>query len=177
MRPERIVSNVDEDAITAPTVAELVQKLAELKAHDVADRLVGEALVLGCDSLLEFDGEPLGKPRTIADARARWRRMRGRSGVLHTGHCLIDRGRSESHETMSTTVCFGDVSDDEIELYLSTGEPTNVAGAFTIDGFGGWFVDKVDGDPHTVVGLALPLLRRLLAKHGYSLRDIGYPSA
>jgi len=177
VRPERIVSNVDEDAISAPTVAELVQKLAELKAHDVADRLVGEAIVLGCDSLLEFDGEPLGKPSTIEDARSRWRRMRGRSGVLHSGHCLVDRGRGESGETTSTTVHFGEVSDEEIELYLTTGEPSNVAGAFTIDGFGGWFIDGVEGDPHTVVGLSLPLLRRLLATHGYSLRDLGYPSA
>ena len=177
VRPERIVSSVDEDGISAPTVVELVQLLADLKARDVADRLDGAVLVLGCDSMLEFDGEALGKPRSIDDARTRWRRMRGRSGVLHTGHCLVDRGRGESHQTTSTTVRFADVSDDDIELYLATGEPTSVAGAFTIDGLGGWFIDKVDGDPHTVVGLSLPLLRGLLHKHGYTLGDLGYPSA
>jgi MAF protein len=176
VQPERLVSGVDEDAVTAPTVRDLVQELADLKAAAVASQLVGQALVLGCDSLLELDGEPLGKPVKIDVARDRWRRMRGRSGVLHTGHCLMQVRGAAAHATLSTTVHFADVSDDEIELYLSTGEPSNVAGGFTIDGFGGWFVEYIYGDPHNVVGLSLPTLRAMLRELGHDLRDIGYPS-
>ena len=174
--PEVLVSGIDEDRITATSAAELTQSLAAEKAAAVADRLSGPALVLGCDSLLEFDGQALGKPGTRAAAVARWQELRGRSGVLHTGHCLIDvvSGRTAA-AVASTTVHFADVTDEEIELYCATDEPAGVAGAFTIDGLGGWFVTGVEGDPHTVVGLSLPLLRRLLGELGHSLRDIGYP--
>lgn len=130
-----------------------------------ADRVDQRAgtLVLGCDSVLAFDGEILGKPTDAADATKRWERMRGRSGVLHTGHCLIDvtTGRRVA-EVAATTVHFADLSDDEIVSYVATGEPLHVAGAFTIDGLGGPFVERVEGDPGTVVGLSLPLLRRML---------------
>jgi septum formation protein len=179
VEPERIVSDVDEDDMTAASVAELAQTLAELKARDVGARFTDadEVLVLGCDSLLEFDGVPLGKPRTTEDARERWRVMRGRSGVLHTGHCLWNSDGRVSRSPVATTVHFADIGDDEIELYLSTGEPSRVAGAFTIDGYGGWFVAGVEGDPHNVVGLSLPALRAMLRDQGYRLRDLGYPSA
>ena len=177
VRPEVIVSDVDEDAVTADSASDLTTKLAALKAFDVGERLVGDALVLGCDSLLELDGEGLGKPGTIDAARERWQRMRGRAGRLLTGHCLYDVGAKRVEAmTIATPVVFADVTDAEIELYVSTGEPSNVAGAFTIDGFGGWFVDSVEGDPHNVVGVSLPALRTLLHNAGYTIADIGYPS-
>jgi septum formation protein len=130
-------------------------------------------LVLGCDSVLWFDNQILGKPADRDDAVARWQRMRGRSGILYTGHCLIQvaTGTQPSRHTegvASATVRFADVTDDEIEAYVRTGEPMHVAGAFTIDGLGGPFVESVEGDPGTVIGVSLPLLRRLLA-------DLGIP--
>jgi septum formation protein len=175
--PEVVVSGVDEDAVTAPTTAELVVLLAELKARTVADQLAGdEALVLGCDSMLELDGRALGKPGTVEAAAQRWREMRGRVGVLHTGHCLVDTssGRRASRG-VDTAVRFADVTDAEIDTYCATGEPTEVAGAFTVDGLGGWFIDGVDGDHHNVVGVSLPALRGLLRELGHGLADIGYP--
>jgi len=176
--PEVIVSGVDEDAVTAPSTAELVVRLAELKAQAVADRLAGEAaLVLGCDSMLELDGRPLGKPGTAEAAAQRWRTMRGRVGVLHTGHCLVDTasGRRTSRG-VDTAVRFAAVTDAEIDAYCATTEPIDVAGAFTIDGLGGWFIDGVDGDHHNVVGVSLPALRTLLRELGHGLGDIGYPA-
>jgi septum formation protein len=176
VEPEVVVSGVDEDRVTAPTTAELVTRLAELKARAVAPQVAGAALVLGCDSLLEFDGQALGKPGSSDAARERWRQLRGHAGVLHTGHCLVDTstGRTVT-EGAATGVRFADVTDAEIDLYCSTGEPTAVAGAFTIDGLGGWFIDGVDGDPHTVVGVSLPTLRRMLRDLGYGLDALGYP--
>ena len=175
--PEVIVSGVDESTITADTPAALVQELANAKALVVSKRLRGEALVLGCDSILEFDGEALGKPVTTGAAIACWQRMRGRKGILHTGHCLIDCAAERvAMGAVSTIVHFSDVTDEEIEVYCSSGEPSNVAGAFTIDGFGGWFVDMIEGDHHTVVGLSLPLLRRLLRELNFGLPDLGYPT-
>ncbi|MGC4804440.1 Maf family protein [Micromonospora sp. DT233] len=130
-------------------------------------------LVLGCDSVLAFDGEILGKPADAADAVRRWQRMRGRSGVLHTGHCLIDLGRQTRAEAVASTVVrFADISDDEILAYVETGEPLAVAGAFTIDGLGGAFLDGIEGDPGTVVGLSLPLLRSLLGKLDVRIIDL-----
>ncbi|HEV7203965.1 MAG TPA: Maf family protein [Jatrophihabitans sp.] len=175
--PEVIVSGVDEDGVTAPTTGELVGRLADLKAQAVATTIAGAALVLGCDSLLELDGEPVGKPGTAQAAVERWRRLRGRSGVLHTGHRLIDTGAGTSTgHTAATVVHFADASDAEIERYCASGEPESVAGAFTIDGLGGWFIDRVDGDPHTVVGVSLPALRRMLHELGHQLVDLGYPA-
>ncbi|MET8249939.1 nucleoside triphosphate pyrophosphatase [Micromonospora sp. NPDC005197] len=130
-------------------------------------------LIIGCDSVLAFDGEILGKPADPADATARWLRMRGRSGVLHSGHCLIDGFSGRRAEAVaSTTVHFADISDDEIAAYVATGEPLAVAGAFTIDGLGGPFVERIEGDPGTVVGLSMPLLRRLLAELGLQITDL-----
>jgi septum formation protein len=173
--PEVMVSDIDEAAVSAASVSDLVATLATVKARVVASRLDGDALILGCDSLLEFDGEGLGKPTDAEEAMRRWRRMRGKSGVLHTGHCLIRRGVFENVRTVSTVVHFASVSEDEISLYASTDEPTAVAGAFTLDGLGGWFVRGVEGDPHNVVGLSLPTLRNMLRERNIALSDLGYP--
>jgi septum formation protein len=177
-----VVSGVDEDAVTGPP-GELALVLAEHKAHAVAERLAlegpegpeGPTLVLGCDSVLEIDGVAFGKPATEADAVARWQEMRGTSGILHTGHCLvlIDTGAHTSLSRLaSATVHFGLPSDDEIAAYVATGEPLRVAGGFTLDRLGGWFVDSIEGDPGTVLGLSLPLLRDLLAELGVAVPSL-----
>ncbi|WP_419997401.1 Maf family protein [Streptomyces boninensis] len=162
--PHVIVSGVDEDALSAPTPGDLARILAEAKASVVARKGSAEgALVIGCDSVLELDGEALGKPADAAEATARWKAMRGREGVLQTGHCVIDTvsGRDTS-ATASTTVRFGEPTDDEIAAYVATGEPLHVAGAFTLDGRAAPFIDGIDGDHGNVIGLSLPMLRRLL---------------
>lgn len=190
------VSGVDEDAVLAAARSrterlgpdDAVLLLAQAKAEDVARRL-GDAgsddgsdaaaaagtLVVGCDSMLEIDGEVVGKPASPDVARERWRAMRGGKGVLHSGHWLVDLRSEDEGGTgatigaaSSTTVWFGRLDDDEIDAYVATGEPLEVAGAFTIDGLGGPYVDRVEGDHHGVVGISLPLLRALL-------RDIGVP--
>jgi septum formation protein len=177
VEPEVVVSGIDEDGVMAPSTAELVVRLAELKARAVAALAGDAALVLGCDSMLDLEGDALGKPGSPDAARERWRQMRGRTGVLHTGHCLVDTATGRVVVTgAATSVQFADVTDAEIDLYCSTGEPTAVAGAFTIDGLGGWYIDGVAGDPHTVVGVSLPTLRRMLRELGYGLEDIGYPA-
>jgi septum formation protein len=171
IEPVVIVSGVDEDQLGDLPPAELALQLAELKCAAVAGRddLPPDALVLGCDSVLDLDGEALGKPVDAADAAARWRSMRGRSGVLHTGHALRDTGSGQvAAATASTTVHFAAVSDAEIAAYVATGEPLHVAGAFTVDGLGGAFVTGIEGDHHNVVGLSLPLVRELVAELGRS---------
>jgi septum formation protein len=179
LSPEVIVSGVDEDAITETKPALLVLRLAELKANTVAERLAGtQAVVLGCDSLLDLDGVALGKPGDVTSAAQRWRQMRGRTATLRTGHWLVDTGTGKRiGKSVGTEVRFADVSDEEIDAYCATGEPTEVAGAFTVDGLGGWFVDGVDGDHHNVVGVSLPTLRGLLGYLGYRLGDLGYPAS
>jgi len=178
--PEVVVSGVDEDKITAAGVPELVAALAEAKAGAVAGELAGaDVLVIGCDSMLELDGRALGKPHDPTEATARWRAMRGRDGVLHTGHHLVLRrgaGTERRTAVASTTVTFADIDDDEIAAYVATGEPLLVAGAFTIDGLGGAFVTGLSGDPHNVVGISLPLLRRMLADLGLRWTDLWSPS-
>ena len=186
--PLVVVSTVDEDAVLAAArerfgdlePADAVLVLAQAKAEDVARRLddvdvegwddPDDVVVLGCDSMLELDGEVLGKPADADDAVARWRAMRGRSGVLHTGHWLVDERdpadggtRATLGATASTVVHFADLSDDEVAAYVATREPLAVAGAFTLDGLGGPFVERIEGDHHNVVGVSLPLLRHLLA--------------
>jgi septum formation protein len=173
--PIVVVSGVDETGLTGLVPAELALRLAELKCAAVAERddVPGNALVLGCDSVLELDGEALGKPESPEEATRRWRAMRGRSGVLHSGHCLRDvaSGRVAA-ATGSTVVHFADVSDAEIDAYVATGEPLEVAGAFTIDGFGGAFVSRIEGDHHNVVGVSLPLLRELVLELGHGWPDL-----
>lgn len=182
------VSGVDEEAVLAAArerfgaldPADAVLLLAQAKVEDVSRHLPEELedaddlLLLGCDSMLELDGEIYGKPTDAADATTRWRSMRGRTGVLHTGHWLMDERDVPAMlgGTSSTTVTFANLSDAEIDAYVATGEPLAVAGAFTVDGLGGPFVEKIEGDHHGVVGLSLPLLRELLGEVGVSMHEL-----
>ena len=154
------------------TASELTGLLAKAKAMAVANDFVN-ALILGCDSALEFDGEILGKPLEHSVAIARWKKMRGQVGVLHSGHHLIDTssGRGQTLVT-ATKVHFANLSDSEIEKYVMTGEPLQVAGAFTIDGLGGAFVERIEGDYHTVVGLSLVALRQLVTELGHDYQAL-----
>lgn len=172
--PEVVVAGVDEAAVHEPDAIKLCLRLARLKAETVAGGLNSPAYVVGCDSVLELDGMAYGKPADAADAAARWRQMRGRTGVLHSGHCVVETGMAGAAPVRSvaavasTVVHFADLTDAEIDAYVATGEPLRVAGAFTIDGLGGPFVERIEGDPHAVVGISLPLLRHLMA-------DLGVP--
>ncbi len=175
VEPLVIVSGVDESQVADLVPAELALQLAELKCAAVAHGagIPDAALVLGCDSVLELDGQALGKPDDDQDAVRRWQAMRGRSGVLHTGHCLTDSLTGNvAAATASTTVLFADISDAEIAAYVATGEPLQVAGAFTVDGLGGAFVTAIEGDYHNVVGLSLPLLRDLMIELGHQWIDL-----
>ena len=179
--PEVVVSGVDEDALIAAFSTNgdaglpgLVTALAEAKADAVAARPdVAGALVVGCDSLLDVDGEVHGKPATVDEARARLTLLRGRSAVLRTGHCVVDTatGRRASAPA-ATEVRFGRFTDEEREAYLATGEPLLVAGSFTLDGRSAPFIEGVVGDHGNVIGLSLPLLRRLLGEVGVSVMDL-----
>ncbi len=172
--PEVIVSGVDEDALSAPTPGELALVLARAKASVVAERPeAAGAVVIGCDSVLELDGEALGKPADAEEATARCKAMRGRSGILRTGHSVIDTasGRTAS-ATASTVVRFGEPSDAEVAAYVASGEPLHVAGAFTLDGRSAPFVDSIEGDHGNVIGLSLPLLRRLLGELDISVTEL-----
>jgi septum formation protein len=169
LEPEVIVSGVDETVFSAGTPAELAGQLARAKAAAVASGL-DSGLVIGCDSLLDLDGRALGKPGTAAEAVQRWRDMSGRTGTLVTGHCVIDAGTGRQGAAVAaTTVRFGTPSEEEVAAYVATGEPLAVAGAFTLDGRGGWFVEGIDGDHGNVLGISLPLLRRLLSELGFSV--------
>jgi septum formation protein len=173
--PVVIVSGVDESQLDGLPPAELALQLAELKCAAVAarDDLPPEALVLGCDSVLELDGEALGKPADAEEATRRWQAMRGRSAVLQTGHCVRDRTTDRvAAATASTLVHFAEVTDEEIAAYVATGEPLHVAGAFTVDGLGGAFVRGIEGDHHNVVGVSLPLVRELVAELGHSWTEL-----
>jgi septum formation protein len=183
VNPEVIVSGVDEDAIEAEFVAsgrgskavggggtgELTGLLAAAKASAVALDL-SEGLVIGCDSMLDLDGVALGKPADAAEVIARWKAMRGQSGTLYTGHCVIDAATGKRAASVAaTTVRFGTPTDEEIAAYAATGEPLGMAGAFTIEGLGGWFVDSIDGDHNNVIGISIPLLRTLLLEFGITI--------
>lgn len=174
LAPHVIVSGFDEDTLNHDEPAALALALAEAKTAVVAglDEASG-ALVIGCDSVLELDGEALGKPADAEEATARWKSMRGRSGVLRTGHCVIDtaNGRQVS-ATASTTVRFGEPTDAEVAAYVASGEPLHVAGAFTLDGLSAPFIDGIDGDHSNVIGLSLPLLRALLGELDVSITDL-----
>lgn len=179
---QQVVSGVDEDAVAqslggAATPTEIVAALAWAKAHAVAHTLAPEGeehlIVVGCDSVLDLDGQPYGKPATSEEAIDRWRTMRGRTGALRTGHAVIEVASGATvTDVESTVVRFGRPTDDEIAAYVATGEPLRVAGAFTLDGLGAPFIDGVDGDPSNVVGLSLPLLRRLMGELGLSWTEL-----
>jgi len=162
------LSGADEVMFAAST-SEIVGALARQKAEAVAARLAG-GLVLGCDSLLDIDGQAFGKPASAEDAIERWHRQRGLSGTLFTGHVLVDAGSGVSHaETVATVIHFGRPSEAEIQMYVDTGEPLDKAGAFTLEGRSAPFIERVDGDPGNVRGLSLPALRRLVEAHGRSI--------
>jgi septum formation protein len=178
------VSGVDEDAVSAALPAgtsshDVVVALARAKAADVAasiPELAADCVVVGCDSMLLVDGQLQGKPHTPEVARERWATMAGRSADLITGHCVL-RLRdgeivAESAECSSTTVHFAKPTPDELDTYIASGEPLKVAGAFTLDGLGGWFVDRIEGDPSSVIGIGLPLLRRLLEDVGVGVTQL-----
>jgi septum formation protein len=191
--PTVCVSEVDEEAVTTVAeeragrleAADVALVLARAKAEDVCRQLagVGQAqIVLGCDSVLELDGVIHGKPATDQEAIERWQQMRGRTGVLHTGHWLVDERPTDQGgtagtlgATASTAVTFADLTDGEIAAYVATGEPRHVAGAFTIDGLGAAFVTGIEGDPSNVVGLSLPLLRELLRDLKVGWFDLAQP--
>jgi septum formation protein len=171
--PDVIVSGVDESLVDSADPGEVAGALAGMKARAVADTRPRGDLVLGCDSVLGFDGQVLGKPGDAAGATARWQAMRGKQGVLHTGHCLIDLASgATARRTTSTVVHFADIDDDEIAAYVATGEPLSVAGAFTIDGMCAPFVERIEGDHGTVVGLSMPTLRLLLAELGVRVQEL-----
>lgn len=179
--PEVVVSGVDEDSVRCDDAASLVTVLATHKALAVADRLAREeeeqpprpAIVVGCDSVLSIGSEICGKPASPQEALARWRRMRGSTGLLLTGHCVIDTSSGESRTGCAqTTVRFGTPTDDELEAYVASGEPLGVAGAFTLDGRSGPFIAGIEGDPSNVIGLSLPLFRALLAGLGIPLHEL-----
>ena len=169
VHPQVHVSHVDEEAIEAgmpeATPAELCLALARAKAEAVAGDYVhdADAIVVGCDSVFDVDGQAFSKPDSPEQARQRWALMMGRPGTLRTGHWVIRPTTGESASAVASTVVrMGDPSEEELEAYLATGEPLRVAGGFTLDALGGAFVDGIDGDPSNVVGLSLPTLRRLL---------------
>lgn len=170
------VSGVSEDGVDPGDPQRMVTTLARRKAEAVAARH-DRGLVLGCDSTLELDGVGLGKPEDPAEAASRWRRMRGGAAVLHTGHCLIDVSGARCGEAVASTVVrFAAVDDASIDAYVATGEPLEVAGAFTLDGLSAPFIDGVEGDPSNVIGLSLPLLRTLLARLDVDITSLWSPA-
>ncbi|WP_066903544.1 Maf family protein [Mycolicibacterium houstonense] len=185
--PLVVVSGVDEDAVIASLAdappERVVSGLAVAKADEVLTRLpaalAADCVVIGCDSMLFLDGRLCGKPGDVDTARRQWQTMAGRTAQLYTGHAVLAvRDGAVAHrvvDTGITAVRFGSPSEADLEAYLRTGEPLGVAGGFTLDGMGGWFVDGIEGDPSNVIGLSLPLLRRMLAAAGISIAQLWAP--
>lgn len=175
IKPEVIVSGVFEEdpAYAQLSPREMVIALAIVKAHTVKEKVNFPALVIGCDSTFEFEGESLGKPLSVENAIERARSLRGKSGLLHTGHCIIDTEKGvEISDVATTRVFFADMTDDEIESYIATGEPLHVAGGFTLDGLSSPFISRIEGESSNVIGLSLPLLRNAVLKLGYRWFDL-----
>lgn len=182
--PLVVVSGVDEDAVIASLAdappEQVVSGLAAAKADEVFTHLpaavAGHCVVIGCDSMLFLDGQLCGKPGDVDTARRQWQSMSGRTAQLYSGHAvLVVRDGAVAHriaDTGITAVHFGSPTDTDLEAYLESGEPLGVAGGFTLDGLGGWFIEGIDGDPSNVIGLSLPLLRRMLATAGLSIADL-----
>ena len=170
-----IVSGVDEEdpKLTSLAPREMVIALAILKAHTIKSQVGDEHLIIGCDSTFEFQGKSLGKPLTPALATARCKELRGNFGLLHTGHCIIDTKQGIEISDVSTSkVFFADMTDAEIADYVASGEPLNVAGGFTLDGLSAPFISRIEGDPSGIIGLSLPLLRRVVNSLGLSWGSI-----
>ncbi|MDH4397089.1 MAG: Maf family protein [Actinomycetota bacterium] len=164
---------VDEDALVDQQKPATIQDMTLLLARAKAEAVSFDGLILGCDSALLFDGEMLGKPHHPEVAIARWQKMRGKTGVLASGHWLIDgETGAATGKVTQTSVSFANLSDEQIHKYVATGEPLQVAGAFTIDGFGGAFVERIEGDYHTVVGLSLVALRELVTELGHDYQSL-----
>lgn len=175
IKPEVVVSGVDEeDAAYASLIpSDLVIALAIVKAHTVRKLVNYPALIIGCDSTFEFEGSSLGKPLTAENAIARAKALRGKSGLLHTGHCIIDTEKGiEISDIATTKVFFAEMTDQEIESYVATGEPLHVAGGFTLDGLSSPFISRIEGESSNVIGLSLPLFRNAVNKLGYNWFDL-----
>ena len=175
INPQVLVSGVDEESpeITALTPSEMVLALAILKAHTVKDLAPANSLILGCDSTFEFNGQSLGKPETKENAINRSKLLSGKFGYLHTGHCLIDLKQGiEITERSTAKVQFAKMTDEEIADYVDSGEPLNVAGGFTLDGLSAPFITSIEGDPSGIIGLSLPLLRKMIISLGYSWPEL-----
>lgn len=175
INPKIVISGADEeDARYAElSPAEMVIALAIVKAHTVREKVSEPSIIIGCDSTFEFEGKSLGKPRTAENAVTRAKLLSGKSGILHTGHCIIDTEKGvEVSDIASTRVYFAEMSDKEIEDYVATGEPLHVAGGFTLDGMSAPFITRIDGEASNVIGLSLPLLRNAIKTLGYEWFDI-----
>jgi len=175
INPEVIVSGVNEESSDYQnlTPKELVIALAIVKAHTIRQKIDYPAVIIGCDSTFEFEGQSLGKATTVENAIERARKLRGKSGLLHTGHCIIDTDKEiEISDVVTTKVFFSDMSDAEIEGYVATGEPLDVAGGFTLDGRSSPFIIRIEGEASNVIGLSLPLLRRAINRLGYQWFDL-----
>ena len=173
--PKVLVSGVNEEAseLDSLTPSELVIALAILKAHTVKELAPADSLIIGCDSTFEFEGKSLGKPGSKENAIARCKQLSGKSGYLHTGHCVIDlKNGIELSERSTSKVQFAQMTDAEINDYVDSGEPLNVAGGFTLDGLSAPFITNIEGDPSGIIGLSLPLLRKMVISLGYSWPDL-----
>ena len=175
LKPTIIVSNVDEETefFNAMAPSDMVIALAVTKAHTVREQIDYPALIIGCDSTFDVDGVSFGKPGTPAIARERAKVISGRSGLLHTGHCIIDTAQGrEIADRVTTKVTFSAMTDQEIEDYIASEEPLHVAGGFTLDGFGSPFIPIIEGDYTNVVGISMPFLRSAMSQLGYSWPEV-----
>ena len=175
VKPKIMVSHVDEesDFFNAMKPADMVIALAITKAHTIREQIDFPAIINGCDSTFEFDSQSLGKPATPEIAIERASRVRGNSGLLHTGHCIIDTTKDKEISSIVTTkVTFDNMTDAEIADYVATGEPLHVAGGFTLDGFSSPFIPSIEGDYTNVVGISMPFVRKAFEQLGYSWPEV-----
>ena len=175
LKPKIMVSHVDEETpfFNSLAPADMVIALAITKAHTIRDQIDFPAIIIGCDSTFEFEGESLGKPGEPAIAKERASRVRGNSGYLHTGHCVIDTAKDiEISDRVTTKVTFSDMTDEEIDEYVASGGPLHVAGGFTLDGFSSPFIPSIEGDYTNVVGISMPFLRKAMNQLGYSWPEV-----
>ena len=175
LKPTIMVSHVDEESefFNALSPVDMVIALAITKAHTIREQIDFPAIIIGCDSTFEFDGQSLGKPATPQIAIERAKRVQGNSGLLHTGHCLIDSTKDrEISGIVTTKVRFDSMSDAEIIDYVESGEPLHVAGGFTLDGFSSPFIPSIEGDYTNVVGISMPFIRKAFSQLGYSWPEV-----